>query len=194
MFTKSIVIRLCLLAMLIAVVGCGGAAEPGEEIAASVSSAAAVPSAAASQADLPIPSGPPVVENDAPAGICEGTANILSRVDRAPEAMFRAVALDNRVGQNDGDGIRLVRFVVVGEGLEYLLDEETAPYCILGGNEPQCGSWPRDDDGRYTWGVGGPVVQAGRYDVLVEVVAEAADSRSGSDRCDWTFAMQITPR
>lgn len=141
---------------------------------------------------LPASTGPPLVENDAPAGICEDTANLLSRVDRAPQAGFRAVALDNRVGANDGDGIRGVRFVVVGEGLEYVKDEDTAPYCLLGGNEPECGAWPRDGAGRYTWGAGGPVVQPGRYDVFVEVVGEAADSLSGSDRCSWNFAMEIT--
>lgn len=144
--------------------------------------------------DAPTPPAPidlPFIENDAPAGICENTANILSRIDRAPEALFRAVALDNRVGQNDGDGIRFVRFAIVGDDLEYLIDEETAPYCILGGNEPDCGEWPHDAAGRYTWGVGGPVVQPGRYDVFVEVVGVAPDSLSGSDRCNWNFSMQI---
>lgn len=145
------------------------------------------------EATLPAPTGPPEVENDAPAGICEDTANILSRVDRAP-ALFRAVALDNRVGQNDGDGIRGVRFAVVGEGLEYAKDEVDAPYCILGGNEPDCGHWPRDANGRYTWGVGGPVVRPGRYDVFVEVVGTAPDSLSGNDRCNWSFAMEIVLR
>jgi hypothetical protein len=191
MFTRPILMRIVLLATLLFGVGCGRVAERGgEEVA--VAPAATAPGRTA--APLPAPSGPPVVENDAPAGICEGTANILSRVDRAPEAMFRAVAIDNRVGQNDGDGIRLVRFVVVGEGLEYVKDEVEAPFCILGGNEPDCGRWTRNEAGRYTWGAGGPVVQPGRYDVFVEVVGSAPDSVSGSDRCNWTFAMQITPR
>lgn len=190
MSAKSIIIRIGLLAILTGMVGCRGAAETGGEAIAAITPTAVV----SNEVTLPAPSGPPVVENDAPAGICEGTANILSRVDRVPEALFRAVALDNRVGPNDGDGIRFVRFIVTGEGLEYLKDEDTPPYCLMGGNEPDCGRWPRDNNGRYTWGVGGPVVQPGRYDVFVEVVAEAADSRSGSDRCNWTFAMQVTPR
>lgn len=176
---------LLIFAALIVMAGCGGAAaNEGQEIAAA-------PAPTRADANLPAPSGPPQVENDAPAGICENTANILSRVDRAPGAMFRALAIDNRVGRNDGDGIQMVRFAVVGEGLQYLIEEETAPYCILGGNEPQCGSWPRDEQGRYTWGVGGPVVRPGRYDVAVEVVGQAADSLSGEDRCSWSFSMQI---
>ena len=137
---------------------------------------------------------PPQVENDAPAGICEDTANVLSRVDRAPRALFRALAFDNRAGTADGDGIVLVRFSIVGEGLAYLIDEETAPYCILGGNAPECGEWPRDRAGRYTWGVGGPVVQPGRYNVTVEVLAHEPDSLSGNNSCSWNFSMQIVSR
>ncbi len=142
-------------------------------------------------ASLPVPRERPDVDNDAPAGICEDTANILSRVDPVPEGLFRALALDNRVGANDGDGIRGVRFVVVGDNLNYAKDETTAPYCIFGGNEPDCGPWPRDDQGRYTWGVGGPAVESGSYQVFVEVVAGQADSLSGRDRCDWSFSMRV---
>jgi hypothetical protein len=175
-----------LLAVLIGLLGCGGAAGQGE-----VDDSPAPEPTPAEIADARVPSGPPQVENDPPAGICEDTANILSRVDRAPRAMFRALAVDNRVGQNDGDGILAVRFAVVGNGLEYVIQEEEAPYCILGGNEPECGDWPRNEAGRYLWGAGGPVVEPGRYDVFVEVIGGAPDSLSGSDRCNWTFAIQI---
>jgi hypothetical protein len=143
---------------------------------------------------LPVSDEPPQVENDAPAGICEDTTNILSRVDRAPRALFRALALDNRAGSHDGDGIVLVRFSIFGEGLNYLIEEEIAPYCILGGNEPECGEWSRDGSGRYTWGQGGPVVQPGDYIVTVEVVAHQPDSLSGSNSCSWNFGMRIVPR
>lgn len=183
MTTKTRFSLCIVIAGFIALVACSGAAEP-----AATDSDDPAP---AEIADARVLSGPPQVENDPPAGICEDTANILSRVDRAPKAMFRALALDNRVGQNDGDGIRGVRFAVVGNGLEYLITEEQAPYCILGGNEPECGEWPRDEAGRYLWGAGGPLVQPGRYDVLVEVIGVAPDSLSGSDRCSWTFAIQI---
>lgn len=190
MLSRSLLKRFGLLAIFICLVGCRGAAETvdqSNEVPASPFS-----SATPAQSALPIPSGPPLVENDSPAGACEGTANILSRVDRAPKAMFRAVALDNRVGPSDGDGIRLVRFIVLGDGFEYLRDEETAPYCILGGNEPDCGDWSRNERGRYTWGEGGPAVEPGRYDVFVEIVGESPDSLSGSDSCNWSFALQIT--
>ena len=165
-------------------VGCGSATE------------VAAPTAAARSTSPPIPAnlGPPDVDNDAPAGICEGTANILSRVDRDADSLFRAVAVDNRVGGNDGDGIRGVRFVVVGDNLTYAKDETAAPYCIFGGNEPGCGPWPRDEAGRYTWGVGGSPVEPGRYEVFVEVIAAQPDSRTGRDRCDWSFAMTVLPR
>jgi hypothetical protein len=135
--------------------------------------------------------GPPDVDNDAPAGICEGTANILSRVDRDPDSLFRAVALDNRVGNNDGDGILGVRFSIIGDNLAYTKIEETAPYCIFGGNERDCPPWPRDVAGRYTWGVDGPIVQPGRYHVLVEVFGTQPDSATGQDNCEWSFAMEV---
>ncbi len=135
--------------------------------------------------------GPPDVDNDAPAGICEDTANILSRVDRDPDSLFRAVALDNRVGNLDGDGILGVRFSIIGDNLAYSKVEETAPYCIFGGNEPNCPPWPRNADGRYTWGADGPIVLPGRYNVFVEVFATQADSATGQDSCDWSFAMEV---
>lgn len=138
----------------------------------------------------PISGDPPDVDNDAPAGVCENTANLLSRVDRA-RGLFRATALDNRVGSNDGDGILAVRFVVIGEGINYAKDETTAPYCIFGGNESDCGAWPRDEDGFYTWGLGGPAVRPGIYQVFVEVFGEQVDSLSGRDRCEWNFTMRI---
>jgi hypothetical protein len=140
------------------------------------------------------PAGPPDVDNDAPAGICEDTVNILSRVDADDDSLFRAVAVDNRAGSNDGDGIRGVRFVVIGDNLTYAKDETAAPYCIFGGNEPGCGPWPRDAAGRYTWGADGPVVEPGRYEVFVEVVAARPDSRTGRDRCDWSFTIRVQPR
>lgn len=139
----------------------------------------------------PAPAEPPDVDNEPPAGICENTANILSLVERDEDSLFRALALDNRAGGNDGDGIRGVRFTVLGDNLEYVKDEVTAPYCIFGGNEPDCPPWPRDAQGRYVWGAGGPVVEPGRYQVFVEVVATQPDSLSGSERCDWSFTMQI---
>jgi hypothetical protein len=173
--------RVVWVALVVVLAACGGAAEgalpPAEPTAEIVAG--------------PGQGGPPDVDNDAPAGECEGTANILSRVDRDPDSLFRAVALDNRVGNDDGDGILGVRFAIIGDNLAYSKVEETAPYCIFGGNEPDCPPWPRDADGRYTWGVDGPVVQPGRYHVFVEVFATQPDSATGQDSCDWSFAMDV---
>ena len=170
-----------LVALALVLTGCGGAEEaalpPVEPTTAVVAGAGN--------------GGPPDVDNDAPAGICEGTANILSRVDRDPDSLFRAVALDNRVGNNDGDGILGVRFSIIGDNLAYTKIEETAPYCIFGGNERDCPPWPRDAAGRYTWGVDGPIVQPGRYHVLVEVFGTQPDSATGQDNCEWSFAMEV---
>ena len=175
-----------LLAWLVGLAACRGAAAP----QATPPPAATAPAGAAG----PGSDRPPDVDNDAPAGQCENTANILSRVDRAPNALFRALALDNRVGGNDGDGIRGVRFLVTGDDLEYAKDETIAPYCIFGGNEPDCGTWPRDEAGRYTWGPGGPPVQPGRYHVFVQVFGAQPDSATGSASCDWDFNIEVLPR
>ena len=182
--TLRLHIMLALAMLALGLAACGGAAE----------GALPLPEPTTAIVAGPGEGGPPDVDNDAPAGICEGTANILSRVDRDADSLFRAVAVDNRVGGNDGDGIRGVRFVVVGDNLTYAKDETAAPYCIFGGNEPGCGPWPRDEAGRYTWGVDGPPVEPGRYEVFVEVVAAQPDSRNGRDRCDWSFAMTVLPR
>ena len=174
-----------LLGLLAALAACRGAAAPPPP------PTAAPPTAVAAG---PASDRPPDVDNDAPAGQCENTANILSRVDRAPNALFRALALDNRVGGNDGDGIVGVRFAVSGDDLEYAKDETAAPYCIFGGNEPDCGTWPRDEAGRYTWGPGGPPVLPGRYRVSVQVFGAQPDSATGSASCDWDFNIEVLPR
>ena len=173
-------LALCGLALVLA--ACGGAAE------SALPPPAATTAVVAGGGD----DGPPDVDNDAPAGECEATANILSRVDRAPAALLRAVALDNRVGNDDGDGILGVRFAIIGDNLAYTKVEEDAPFCIFGSNEADCGTWPRDEQGQYTWGAGGPVVQTGHYDVFVEVFATQPDSATGSDSCDWNFGIEVT--
>ena len=179
--TLRLHIMLALAMLALGLAACGGAAE----------GALPLPEPTTAIVAGPGEGGPPDVDNDAPAGICEETANILSRVDRDPDSLFRALALDNRIGNHDGDGILGVRFAIIGDNLAYSKIEETAPYCIFGGNEPNCPPWPRDEDGRYTWGAGGPVVQTGRYHVFVEVFATQPDSATGSDSCDWSFPMDV---
>ena len=175
---------LVLIVLAVGLVACGGAAE------------GALPPPASTNAPVAGrgDDAPPDVDNDAPAGECEDTANILSRVDRAPAALLRAVALDNRVGNDDGDGILGVRFAIIGDNLAFTKVEEDAPYCIFGGNEADCGTWPRDEQGRYTWGAGGPVVTPGHFDVFVEVFATQPDSATGSDSCDWSFGIEVVGR
>ena len=40
-------------------------------------------------------------------------------------------------------------------------------------------------------GVDGPIVQPGRYHVLVEVFGTQPDSATGQDNCEWSFAMEV---
>lgn len=68
-----------------------------------------------------------------------------------------AVFDTRRDGRQDGNGIRSVTFdVTAPNGNNYQRTEETAPYCLFGGNDPACpgvdvrqvrGDWP---DGQYS--------------------------------------------
>ncbi len=67
---------LALIALMVALAACGQAAAPEPTATPPEAVAAGPPS-----------DRPPDVDNDAPAGECEGTANILSRVDRTRQGI-----------------------------------------------------------------------------------------------------------
>lgn len=136
---------------------------------------------------------PPDVENDVPGGACERTDHIKTRIQEDPNFLYRVFARDDRVGENDGDGIDFVRFTISdGFGTLYQREERTAGYCIWRGGEPNCFTWPFNEQGRYTWGEGGPVVSSGTYQVFIEVVSDQPDPSTESNTCNWNFDMTVT--
>jgi hypothetical protein len=136
---------------------------------------------------------PPNVINDIPSGACERTQHIISVCEYDPNHLFRVFARDERAGENDGDGIDYVRFTIFDEtGQVYQNTERNAAYCIFQGGEPNCNNWPANEFGQYTWGVGGPVVKPGTYQVFIEVVSNVADPATESNVCNWNFDMTIS--
>jgi hypothetical protein len=136
---------------------------------------------------------PPEVVNDVPGGACQRTDHIKTRIEENPSFLYRVYARDDRVGENDGDGIDFVRFTISDTfGTLYQREERTAGYCIFRGGEPDCRPWPFNDQGRYTWGEGGPVVSSGTYQVFIEVVSKQPDPSNDSTSCNWNFDMIVT--
>ncbi len=136
---------------------------------------------------------PPDVSNDVPGGACQRTDHIKTRIETDPNFLYRVYARDDRAGQNDGDGMDFVRFTISDNfGTLYQREERTAGYCIFQGGEPDCRTWPFNEQGRYTWGQGGPVVSSGTYQVFIEVVSKETDPSSDSNVCNWNFDMTVT--
>jgi hypothetical protein len=136
---------------------------------------------------------PPEVINDVPGGACQRTDHIKTRIEENPSFLYRVYARDDRVGENDGDGIDFVRFTISDSfGTLYQREERTAGYCIFRGGEPDCRPWPFNDQGRYTWGEGGPPVSSGTYQVFIEVVSKQPDPSNDSTSCNWNFDMTVT--
>lgn len=136
---------------------------------------------------------PPNVDNDIPGGACERTDNIKTRIEENPNFLYRVYARDDRAGENDGDGIELVRFTIFDQtGEVYRREERTAGFCIFGGGEPICNNWAYNQQGLFTWGSGGSVVSPGTYQVFIEVVSKEPDPATESNVCNWNFDMTIS--
>lgn len=136
---------------------------------------------------------PPDVQNDIPGGACERTDHIKTRIEMNPNFLYRVYARDDRAGPNDGDGMDFVRFTISDSfGTLYQREERVAGYCIFQGGEPNCRPWPFNEQGQFTWGNGGPVVQPGTYQVFIEVVSKEPDPSNNSTTCNWNFDMTVT--
>lgn len=143
---------------------------------------------------------PPNVSNNTPGGACEDDSNIVAPepvVD--PNYLFRVRARDIRGGEHDGAGIDFVRFEVFKNfddfGGIYQREERTAGFCIFQGGEPDCYPWPSNDQGQFTWGAGGPVVESGEYHVSINIVSdfppEGSPEGSDPETCNWDFDITV---
>lgn len=139
--------------------------------------------------------GPPDIDNDAPGGSFpqDGTVSFDIIVD--PAFLFR---MDVRVRESihvdfgpEGTGIQSVEFFIFGDEVDYQHREQTPGFCVFGGGEPTCNPWPRNHDGQYTWGVGGPVVEGGDYFVNMVVTADEEDPDFGGV-WNWNFDFALT--
>lgn len=150
----------------------------------------APPPAIAPTATRPLASAPPDIDNDAPGGSFPSTG-VTGNVIVDPAFLFRMEVFDEAVGNHDGAGIQFVVFDISGNGISYSRQENNAHYCVFGGGEPTCNPWPTDDQGRYTWGEGGDVVETGDYFASITVTAENADPEFNGV-WNWNFPFHVT--
>lgn len=139
--------------------------------------------------------GPPDIDNDAPGGSFPQDGTVFFDIIVDPTFLFR---MDVRVREStgvdfgpEGTGIESVEFFIFGNEVDYQHKEQTSGFCVFGGGEPACNPWPRNHDGQYTWGVGGPVVEGGDYFVNMVVTAEQEDPDFGGV-WNWNFDFALT--
>ncbi len=133
---------------------------------------------------------PPNIDNDAPGGSFPED-NVLGEVIVNPAFLFRMDVRDLTFGNHEGAGINFAEFSITGDGVDYFRREGTAGFCVFGGGEPTCNPWPTDDQGRYTWGEGGPLVQNGEYFASITVNAQRDDPDFGNS-WNWNFPFRVT--
>lgn len=137
----------------------------------------------------PLAGGPPRINNSAPGGTSAAYAE--GEVIVNDYFLFRIRVLDTRFGKEDGAGINYVEFFVSTENGDqiYSRRETNAAYCIFGGEEPNCNSWPQRD-GRYVWGEGGPEVQPGKY--FVSILVTPKKQAFQGETWNWNFDFSVS--
>ena len=136
---------------------------------------------------------PPIVQNDPPGGSFPEDGSVFFNIIVDPAFLFRLDVRDlvPDQGNFEGAGIESVQFSISGNGVNYFREERMAGYCVFGGGEPTCNPWPVNEQGQYTWGADGPVVQSGDYFVNMAVTAtDTSDEFSGN--WNWNFDFTVT--
>jgi len=136
---------------------------------------------------------PPIVQNDAPGGSFPQDGSVAFNIIVDPVFLFRLDVRDRvpDLGDFEGVGIQSVQFSISGNGVNYSREERMAGFCVFGGGEPACNPWPVNEQGQYTWGEDGPVVQSGEYFVNMGVTAtDTSDDFSGN--WNWNFDFTVT--
>lgn len=134
---------------------------------------------------------PPSIDNDAPGGSFPQDGSVTFNIIVDPTFLFRMDVRVLTVGDFEGAGIESVGFFISGNGVDYFREERNAGFCVFGGGEPVCNPWPRNHEGQYTWGEGGPVVTSGDYFVNMAVAAEEPDEDLGGF-WNWNFDFRVT--
>lgn len=138
----------------------------------------------------PVAGGPPRVNNSAPGGTSAKYAE--GEVIVNDYFLFQMRVLDTRFGQEDGSGIDHVEFFVSTENGDqiYSRRENHAGYCIFGGGEPDCNTWPQRD-GRFVWGGDGLEVQPGKYFISILVTPKEQDFEGETWNWDFDFNVSL---
>ncbi|MGB8645438.1 MAG: hypothetical protein WCF84_09385 [Anaerolineae bacterium] len=99
-------------------------------------------------------------------------------VDKA--IVFQAEAFDTRVGNQDGNGIDHVDFLIVDQlgNVVHQHTEKVAKYCAFSGGEPDCIVWDFTQNGN-RWDTGIPVYNKTQY-FLRAVAYSSKDGTTGS--------------
>jgi hypothetical protein len=146
-------------------------------------------------ADTPAPAPtirplPPLVVNGSQP---QGTEDIAGLLTYDADFLLRIDARRAGAGDAPGAGIERVEFVISSEtyGEVYRHTEQNAAYCIFGGGEPDCNSWPLHD-GVFRWGEGGPPIQPGSYSGQATFYfTPESDDGSGTTEGSWRFEFEI---
>lgn len=131
---------------------------------------------------------PPRVDNNAPGGTSADYAE--DEVIVGDDFLFQMRILDTRFGDKDGDGIDFVEFFVRTEDFDeiYSRRENHAGYCIFGGGEPDCNTWPQRN-GKFVWGDDGPEVRPGKY--FVSILVTPKDQEFEGEVWNWDFDFTV---
>jgi len=100
---------------------------------------------------------------------------------------FRVETYDITTGSTrDGAGIEFVQMQISGDNGEvYRRTEMSAPYCLFGGDDPECRPWPRFAEFDYTWPNGEPIENNVPYNVRIDI----QPARGGS--ANWNFSFRV---
>ncbi|MDQ3249871.1 MAG: hypothetical protein M3Q45_11775 [Chloroflexota bacterium] len=167
------------------------AANQATTVATNAPTATTAPTAANLPTANAVPTPTPIIIVDAPVDGQDG--NLTLRGSRAPEEgrnlllpgfsradvtdpmvfddriAARVEVFDPAVGRQDGDGIATVTFSISDENgtLVHEQREETAPYCLFGGNEPLCTTLTFAEND-YRWPNGASITN-GQYETAIVI-------------------------
>ncbi len=90
--------------------------------------------------------------------------------------VFQVEVFDRNAGQDDGAGIREVRFTISDEtgNVVHQRTERNAGYCVFGGGEPDCVIWRFSEHGS-RW-PGGAALQYGFHNVTIDIVPQSGQA------------------
>lgn len=137
---------------------------------------------------LPVP--PLVLNGSQP----QGTDAVVGELSYDPDFLLRIDARRVDGPDEPGAGIAAVEFRIstaAGEVLFTYVDN-TPGYCVFGGGEPACNSWPLVD-GVFRWGEGGPPIEAGQYNgqAIFHYAPYDGDGYGGATEESWRFSFEI---